>query len=89
MSNESRAPDCFFPEEVRALVISFKRIAKYNNELNRFGQRGSIAYQAIQKEANKWIKLLEMINSKRRVPTSSKIDYSFESVKKAVQGHSE
>jgi len=59
-------PDCLFPEEVRALVVSFKRIAKYNNELNHFGQRGSIAFQAIQKEANKWIKLLDMIVTKRR-----------------------
>lgn len=64
--SEHKQPDCLYPEEIQALVVSFKRIVKYNNENKRFGTTGSIAYTVIQQESNKWIRLLDVTIPKRR-----------------------
>jgi len=62
----SKEPDCLFPEEIHALVRSLKRIRKYNNESNRYGQSSPVAFQVIQAESNRWIKLLDFVVNKRR-----------------------
>ena len=87
---EPEKPDCLFPEEVKRMIRSFEYIKKKNYELNNRTHSGKIAFQGIRDRCIVEITLLRFILKKRRVDTPpSKIDYSFESVKKAIQGHSE